>query len=124
MRRALTARREFLKMAGGVVVPGRRKGGDLDLRAARALIRRGSLGKVAFCRVLRGSVGETMEELRFLFDGAAPVSVDGQNGRATLRYARFVASYEESDRREIVLCGSEATMVVNRRGLSLHRRSG
>jgi len=96
-----------------------------DLRRARDLVRRGGLGEVVFCRMLQDSVAEAAASLRFLFDGAAPVSVAAQeDGRGTLRYAGFVASCETSKWDEIVLCGTQATLVVNRGGLRLHRRPG
>jgi hypothetical protein len=82
-------RRTFLKMAGGVcLIPGASAAWE-----ARELIRRGGLGRVVFCRASLSTVGW----LRFLLDGAAPVC-------------------ERIDGDELVLCGTEATLVVDRRG--------
>ena len=63
---------------------------------ARELIRAGRLGRVVFCRVSRNTVGW----VRFLLDGAMPIC-------------------ERHELDELVLCGTEATLVVDRYG---HRR--
>jgi hypothetical protein len=82
-------RRTFLQLAGGVwMIPG-----VSPAREARELIRRGDLGRVVFCRASRSRVSW----LRFLLDGAMPVC-------------------ERIDGDELVLCGTEATLVVNRYG--------
>ena len=82
-------RRTFLKLAGGVwLVPG-----VSPAWKARELIRGGGLGRVVFCRASPGRVSG----LRFLLDGAVPIC-------------------ERIDRDELVLCGKEATLVIDRRG--------
>jgi hypothetical protein len=82
-------RRTFLKLAGGAwLIPG-----ASAVWEARELIRRGGLGRVVFCR----AAGKNAAWLRFLLDGAVPVC-------------------ERMDADELVLCGTEATMVVDRRG--------
>lgn len=82
-------RRTFLKLLGGVwVIPA-----APAAREARELIRRGGLGRVIFCRASLRNAGW----LRFLLDGATPVC-------------------ERIDADELVLCGTEATLVVDRRG--------
>ena len=85
-------RRTFLKLTGGLCLAP----GASAAREARRLIRGGSLGRVVFCRAPRNSVGL----VRFLLDGAMP-------------------SCELCGRDELVLCGTEATLVVDRYG---HRR--
>jgi hypothetical protein len=60
---------------------------------ARAAIRRASLGRVVFCRASPG----TARWLPFVLDGAAPVC-------------------ERIDREELVLCGTDATLVIDRAG--------
>jgi hypothetical protein len=82
-------RRTFLKLAGGVwLIPG-----ASPVCEARALIRGGGLGRVVFCRASRSG----MAWLPFLLDGAMPVC-------------------ERIGGDELVLCGTEATLVVDRRG--------
>jgi hypothetical protein len=76
-------RRTFLKLAGGICLAWR----------ARIAIRRGSLGRVVFCRASQS----TAAWLPFVLDGAAPVC-------------------ERIDRDELVLCGTEATLVLDRTG--------
>jgi hypothetical protein len=60
---------------------------------ARALIRGGGVGRVVFCRASR----TTARWLNFVLDGAAPVC-------------------ERIDSEELVLCGTEATLVIDRAG--------
>lgn len=82
-------RRTFLKLAGGIC-------SIRQLSAAweaREVVRDGSLGRVVFCRAPRSRAGW----LRFLLDGAMPVC-------------------ERIDRDEVVLCGTEATLVLDRSG--------
>jgi hypothetical protein len=108
-------RREFLKLAGGAFLVGGACAPDLHWRAARDLVRHGNLGRVVFCRVSHRTVREAVESLRFLFDGATPIS----GSEPTLRYRDFVAAYEKanlSDHHQLVVCGTEATLVVDRRG--------
>jgi hypothetical protein len=82
-------RRTFLKLACGMwLVPAAPAAWE-----ARALIRGGGLGRVVFCRAPRHRAGW----LRFLLDGATPVC-------------------ERIDTDELVLCGTRATLVVDRRG--------
>ena len=113
---ASVGRREFLKLAGAVwLLPGT----PAAWWEARELVRRGRLGGVVFCRVSHGSVADAVDVLRFLFDGAMPLS----GGGPTLRYRDFVASCEETRRGcepRTVLCGSEATLVVKGRGYCVY----
>ena len=82
-------RRTFLKLAGGVwLIPPAPAAWE-----ARELIRGGRLGRVVFCRAPRHHAGW----LRFLLDGATPVC-------------------ERIEQDELVLCGTEATLVVDRHG--------
>jgi hypothetical protein len=60
---------------------------------ARRLIRGGAVGRVVFCRASR----KTAAWLAFVLDGAAPVC-------------------ERIERDELILCGTEATLVVDRTG--------
>ena len=110
-------RREFLKLMGGVSLLRPR---PAVWREARDVVRRGRLGDVVFCRVLQDTVADAVDALRFLFDGALPLS----GGEPTLRYSAFVAAYEEAGSRgeyQIVLCGTEATLVVDRRGCRVYQ---
>jgi hypothetical protein len=59
----------------------------------RGLVRSGELGRVVFCRASRNTAGW----LPFVLDGAAPVC-------------------ERTERDELVLCGTEATLVIDRNG--------
>ena len=68
-------------------------GGILTLRTARRLVRTGGVGRVVFCRASR----KTAAWLPFVLDGAAPVC-------------------ERIARHELVLCGTEATLVIDGRG--------
>jgi hypothetical protein len=68
-------------------------GGIWALREARAMVRSGELGRVVFCRASRHTVGW----LPLLLDAAPPVC-------------------EETEREELVLCGTEATLVIDRTG--------
>jgi len=90
MALASFGRREFLKLAGGVCLM---PGAPAAWREARELVRGGNLGRVVFCRVSQSTVGR----LGFILDGAAPV-----------------CEFRDGD--ELVLCGTEATLVVDRRG--------
>jgi hypothetical protein len=82
-------RRTFLKLAGALcLMPA-----PLAAWEARDVVRRAGLGRVVFCRASRGTSGW----LRFLLDGATPIC-------------------ERTERDELVLCGTEATLVVDRRG--------
>jgi len=79
----------FLQLAGGFWL--------LPLASTafqvRELIRGGGLGRVVFCRASRS----TARWMRFLLDGAAPVC-------------------EGIERDELILCGTEATLVIDRAG--------
>jgi hypothetical protein len=68
-------------------------GGIWLIPKARRIIREGGLGRVVFCRASRNTIGW----LPFVLDGAAPVC-------------------EPIERDELVLCGTKATLVVNRTG--------
>jgi hypothetical protein len=83
-------RRTFLKLAGSVCLMPEASAVWWE---ARALLRGGSLGRVVFCRASRSNE----RWLRFLLDGATPIC-------------------ERTDGDELVLCGTEATLVVNRLG--------
>jgi len=86
-------RRTFLKLAGlkmvGAVwmLPG-----ASPVWEAREVVRRGGVGRVVFCRASQRTVGW----LALVVDGPPPVC-------------------ESIDRDELVLCGTEATLVVDRR---------
>jgi predicted dehydrogenase len=83
-------RRTFLKLAGGAcLIPG----WPAAWWEARELVRGGSLGRVVFGR----ASWSTEEWLPFLCGGATPI-------------------WERSAGDEVVLCGTEATLVVDRRG--------
>ena len=85
-------RRTFLKLAGGVwLLPG-----ASAVRGMRGLVRGGGLGRVVFCRASRN----TVRWLPLVLDGPAPIC-------------------EPIDRDELVLCGTEATLVLDGIG---HRR--
>jgi len=82
-------RRNFLILAGGAwLIPRASAAWE-----ARELVRGGSLGRIIFCRSSRSNAGR----LRFLLDGAMPVC-------------------ERIEQDELVLCGTAATLVVDRRG--------
>lgn len=93
-----TGRREFLKLAAGVCLTGGCPARD-----------------VVFCRVSESTMAEAVDWLRSVFDGAMPVS----SSETTLRYRGFVAEYRQSGERELVVCGSCATLVLDSSG---HRR--
>jgi hypothetical protein len=93
------SRRGFLKLAGGVWLAPRR-------------ILAGDVGRVVFCRVSASSLAEAIDWLRLVFSGATPEGVSG----STLRYRDFVADYRPGSERELVICGSESTLVLNREG--------
>jgi hypothetical protein len=82
-------RRTFLGLAGGALLPAFATGWS----EVRDLVREGSLGRVVFCRVPPAGAGW----LRFLLGSAIPVC-------------------ERNDRDELVLYGTEATLVVNAAG--------
>jgi hypothetical protein len=87
-------RRTFLKLAGLKLT-----GGVCLIPAVspawevRDLIRRGGVGRVVFCRASR----TTSAWLRLVLDGAPPVC-------------------ERIEQDELVLCGTEATLVVDQNG--------
>ena len=83
-------RRAFLQLLPAAFF---QHGGAAFWRKARALVRSGSLGRVVFCRASR----DAARWLRFVCDGAVPV-------------------WEHTERDELVLCGTEATLVVDRDG--------
>src|ERR1017187_10965086 len=91
-----------------------------SLAPARELVRSGALGRIVFCRALQGDGGDSLGALQFLLDAAPPGSVTEHGaGRATLRYTGFVVSLEEARRGQeygIAICGSHATLAVNRHG--------
>jgi len=82
-------RRSFLQLAGVLALAPSASAA----REARALIRRGGVGRVVFCRASPA----TTDWLWFLLDGEPPVC-------------------ERIDRDELVLCGTEATLVIDGRG--------
>jgi hypothetical protein len=82
-------RRTFLKLAGGVwLFPG-----EPALWWVRRLVRGGGLGRVVFCRASR----KTIRWLPWVLDGPAPIC-------------------EPIDRDELVVCGTEATLVLDGSG--------
>jgi hypothetical protein len=82
-------RRTFLKLAGGVwLFPG-----GPAVRGMRVLVRGECLGRVVFCRASRNTVAW----LPLVLDGPAPVC-------------------ELIGRDELVLCGTEATLVLDGSG--------
>jgi len=93
------SRRGFLKLAGGVCLAPRR-------------ILTIDVGRVVFCRVSANSLPLAIDWLRLVFGGATPVAVSGN----ALRYRDFVAAYRPGSEPELVICGSEATLVLNRYG--------
>ena len=110
------SRRAFLLTAGAAGI-----GVTKDsLAPARELVRSGALGRIVFCRALQGDGGDPLGALQFLLDAPPPVSVTEHGaGRATLRYTGFVVSLEEARRGQeygIAICGSHATLAVNRHG--------
>jgi hypothetical protein len=82
-------RRTFLQLAGGLwLLPF-----GASACEARELIRGGSLGRVVFCRASQSTTGW----MQYLLDGERPVC-------------------EPIDRDELILCGTEATLVIDRTG--------
>ena len=82
-------RRSFLKFTGAILLPAP----AAAWWEARRLVRGGGIGRVVFCRASAESAGW----LPFLLDGGSPVC-------------------EASAVDELVICGSEATLVVDRDG--------
>ena len=107
------SRRAFLLTAGAAGI-------GMGLAPARELVRGGALGPIVFCRVFQGDRRNSLGVLQFLLDAPPPVSVTPHGaGRATLRYPGFIASFEKTRGIEeygIVICGSHATLVVQRDG--------
>jgi len=91
-------RRDFIELAA-VLLAGR-----LPIRADDGV------GRVVYCRVSAASRQDAVRWLRREF-GEAPLAVDGN----TLRFGEFVARYEGRGC-ELVICGSEATLVVDGSG--------
>ena len=110
------SRRAFLLTAGAAGIGM----AEAPLAPARELVRSGALGRIVFCRAFQGDGGDSLGALQFLLDAPSPVSVTQHGaGRATLRYPGFIASYEIAPKRQeygIVICGSHATLVVQRDG--------
>ncbi|MGA2194181.1 MAG: hypothetical protein ABSH40_02845 [Bryobacteraceae bacterium] len=110
------SRRAFLLTAGAAGI-GMAK---TSLSPARELVRSGALGRVVFCRAFQGNGRDSLDTLQFLLDAPPPVSVAQHGaGRATLRYPGFIASFERARRRReygIVICGSHASLVIQRDG--------
>ena len=112
---ALSRRAFFLTVgAAGIGVA------KTSLAPARELVRSGALGRIVFCRALQGDGRDWRNTLQFLLDAPPPVSVTQHGaGRATLRYPGFIASFERARRRReygIVICGSHASLVIQRDG--------
>jgi len=82
-------RRTFLKLAGGVWLFPRASA----VSEMRDLVRGGGLGRVVFYRASRKTIGW----LPLVLDGPAPIC-------------------EPIDRDELVLCGTEATLVLDGSG--------
>lgn len=102
----MTARRDFLKTAGGAALAGTALEGTSGLPAtvlqdARQLIRSGRLGRVGFCRVAHPSL---LPAVAFVLGGGARVSEvnAGTDG--------------------IVFLGSRATLAVDQHGWRLFAR--
>jgi len=91
----------------------------------REIVRSGELGGVTFCRIAGANDPMPLIDLvQFLFDEAAPVSLDAQGGAGaigiTLRYPGFIASYQSRPGPwGVSIHGSKATLTVNRSGYSL-----
>ena len=91
----------------------------------REIVRSGELGGVTFCRIAGAKDPLPLIDLvQFLFDEAAPVSLDAQSGAGTigitLRYPGFLASYQSApDPWGVSIHGSRATLTVSRSGYSL-----
>lgn len=83
-------RRTFLKLGGSAYFS---LFAPPAWREARKLVRGGSLGRVVFCRAPR----RLSHWLEYLCDGAVPVC-------------------EQTRCHEVVLCGTEATLVFDRKG--------
>ena len=90
-----TRRRDFVKLAA------------IGIARCRPILAAPRVGRVVFCRVSAANVREAVEWLRTEL-GAIPEAVEGD----TLRYRAFVARYEGPGR-ELVICGSEATLVID-----------
>jgi predicted dehydrogenase len=99
-------------------------------RKARKTVRSGELGAVAFCRVTGANDPMALIDLvQFLFDEAAPISVDAQVGvgtaNITFRYPAFIASYQSppgpapTTAWRVSIHGSRATLALNRGGYSV-----
>jgi len=92
---------------------------------AREVVRSGELGAVAFCHATGANDPMLLIDLvQFLFDEAAPVSLDAQVGVGavdiTFRYPAFVASYQSLPGPwGVSIHGTRATLAVNRAGYSL-----
>lgn len=97
-RRMVAAARRY----GRVVQAGTIWRSSTAMRAARRAVRDGELGGMVYCRAFEGTESASLihlvDLLQFVFDEAMPLSVaaqgSGGNLLATLRYPRFVASYE------------------------------
>lgn len=97
----MTGRRDFLKAAGSALVLS--VPASTACRSARRLVRRGSLGRIGFCRVEHVTL---IPALRFVLDGAnCVVEVDPA-------------------RRGAALLGSDATLVLDQAGYHLFGRNG
>jgi hypothetical protein len=114
-----TDRRTFLSRGIAAVVPGLRATPAAEWQRARAIVRRGGLGQIAYCRMSGGNCYEMVDALQFVFDGALPVSVAAQKcsgalRMATFHYAGFIASWEDhpGGARAMSVHGADATLTL------------
>ena len=110
---------EAARRYGRVVQAGTALRSGAGLQKVRETVRSGELGEVVFCRITGGSDPMPLiDVVQFLFDEAAPVSLDAQSGAGsvsiTFRYPGFVASYQSSaDPWRISIHGTRATLSVS-----------
>jgi Oxidoreductase family, NAD-binding Rossmann fold len=83
---------------------------------ARALIRRGDLGRIAFVRMTGGNRVHLIDAVQFAFGEISPLSVVAQGcGKvriATLHYAGFIASWEDGPAESVTFHGAHRTLTV------------
>lgn len=116
---------EAARQCHRVVQAGTTLRSGVPFQKAREIVRSGELGAVAFCRVTGANDPMPIIDLmQFLFDEAAPVSLDAQVGVGpvdiTFRYPAFIASYQSLPGPwGMSIHGTRATLAVNRAGYSL-----
>jgi len=113
---------------GRVVQTGAAERSGALFRAARAIVKSGELGEIAYCRI-RGDAA-LLDLVHFVFDEPEPVSATAQGGPgwslATYRYPGFVVSIEGgADARpgagEIAIHGARATLRADGGGCRIFR---